>query len=132
MAPNTKDEVDLEELAQRVQDLPAELYDMVLEYTFTADEERVAISPYYKPLARLHVSRATRDLFAKNYYVRTRFFVRPWLRAVLIDRFVHSLSAPNVILLAESMDPPLSAAGDETDRERLAREFVVFDFYFNF
>lgn len=102
MARITKDDVDLEDLAQRVQNLPAELYDMVLEYTFTADEERIEITLAYKPPAQLQVSRATRELFAQDYYTTTRFVVPVWAHPMVVDRFVTSLSMAHVKLLLES------------------------------
>lgn len=104
MVSTTKDQVDLEDLAQRVQDLPAELYDMVLEYTFTAGRERIEITPAYKPPPQLQVSRTTRDLFAKHYYTRARFFAPVWKT---IKAFVRSLSIAHIIMLSgeEVPDP---------------------------
>ena len=133
MTATTKGQADLRDLAQRVQDLPAELYDMVLEYTFAADEDRIVITDSYKPSKLLHVNRATRDLFAKNYYICTRFFIPVWEHLRTIDRFVTSLSIDHVNLLAGSMSTPLRAVEGEsiTSHERRARYFVAREIYCN-
>ena len=125
MTTITKDEVDLEDLAQRMQDLPVELYDMVLEYSFTADEERVGVSWSYKPPARLQVSRATRELFAKKYYSRTRFFLSSQQSIELADCLIESIPFAHV----ELMDPNLTyffATGGDEDQ---VRQMVATDIY---
>lgn len=60
-------------LAELVQDLPAELYNNVLEYTLTIDEDEVVIDKNWKPHARLQINRATRAHVAKKFYQDTEF-----------------------------------------------------------
>lgn len=55
-------------LASLVQALPAELYNKVLELTFTADRNVHEIDRFYVPPKLLQVSRNTRAMFARSYY----------------------------------------------------------------
>jgi hypothetical protein len=58
-----------EGLAQRVQNLPRELYNLILAKVFTPGTNVHEINENYKPPKFLAVSRITRDMHAKAYYV---------------------------------------------------------------
>lgn len=85
------------EVAQRVQSLPAELYDKIYKevFTFVISTENKTHKNYttdianknYKPPACLHVDRCSRTLFAQAYYANTVFITSPetihlWLRSI--------------------------------------------------
>ena len=55
-------------LAQSVQDLPPELYNMIFDLVFTPDPTKVLITTDYKPPHLLTVNRHSRQLFASRYY----------------------------------------------------------------
>lgn len=61
-----------------VQKLPQELQDIIADYTLyhsTTVSKMVTISTDYKPPAELSISRASRDIFATNYYNNTWFVI---------------------------------------------------------
>ena len=60
--------MDDEDLAQRVQSLPPELFNIVLAEVFTPDTTTHKIDANYKPPKFLAVSRTTRETYAKAYY----------------------------------------------------------------
>jgi hypothetical protein len=55
-------------LRQRILDRPQELYDMILDFTFTANPRTLEITADYQPPPTLQVSRATRRTFANSYF----------------------------------------------------------------
>lgn len=55
-------------LAELVHALPRELFDEILELTFTPNASEVKISGSYLPPPQLQVSRSTREAFAASYY----------------------------------------------------------------
>lgn len=58
----------MNELARRVQDLPAELFVKIYDYTFTAESGPLRINSDWKPSHLLHVSQKSRATFARSYY----------------------------------------------------------------
>lgn len=58
----------MEDLATRVQDLPVELYNDILDLMLTPDAKFVTIKDDYEPPTQLQISRATRERFAVRYY----------------------------------------------------------------
>jgi hypothetical protein len=66
-------ETNLATLCELVQALPRELYDEIYNLTFTANGGEIHVDKNYKPPAQLHVNRASRELFAKQYYGNTTF-----------------------------------------------------------
>lgn len=96
-------------LAELVQDLPAELYNNILEYTLTTDEDEVTIdkSEYfgisrnvkvanrladYQPPKQLQINRATRTAVMKMYYSSTRFLWPQAVRLVWHQSWLDSLT----------------------------------------
>ena len=68
-------------LKELVQALPAELYDEIYNFIFTADDgNKIYINKSYKPPATLQVSRVTRKFFAESYYFHSIFIIPRDLR----------------------------------------------------
>ena len=63
-------------LAEFVQGLPAKLYNKILEYTLTIDEDEVVIDENWKPPVQLQINRATRAEVAEKFYRDTEFVDR--------------------------------------------------------
>ena len=57
-----------EDLARRLQNLPPELYNVILVKVFTPDTNIQKIDADYKPPKFLAISRTTRDMYAEAYY----------------------------------------------------------------
>ena len=86
-----------QQLAQRLQRLPQELYDKVYDFTFTpVDTTQIRINRGYAPPSTLQVDRKSREEFAKTYYSTASFHGRDLF---LINGWVHSLSEEHQDLL---------------------------------
>lgn len=65
---------DHDQLHDRVQSLPPELYDYVYDLTFTAfPTQHAELGSTYRPPSCLQVSKASRAKFAASYYAHTTF-----------------------------------------------------------
>lgn len=78
-------------LDDRIQALPRELQDAILEAWITIDSTtEITITESYKPPSQLHVSRSIRTSFATAYYAHTTFILHtynfemniPWLSSL--------------------------------------------------
>lgn len=93
-------------LKQNLEDLPAELYDLIYNFTFTPSSSDFHISGSYNPPANLQVDRRTRQLATKRYYHLDAIF---W--CTNHEHCVHwltSLSEETLELLHEVRCEPLS------------------------
>lgn len=63
-------------LAELVQDLPAELYNNILDYTLAIDEDTAVITKDWKPPVQLQIDRATRAEVTEKFYRDTVFTYR--------------------------------------------------------
>lgn len=94
----------MDNLANRVQSLPQEIFDKIYLQVFTHSDpgERVLVTSSYKPPTLLAVDRATREAFAENYFSRNIFVLeisRPmyemsatgkkWLRSLSTKHSAH-------------------------------------------
>lgn len=61
-------------LAELLQGLPPELFDIIKDFTFTATQKAVVVDQNYKPPTSLQVSRATREQYAESYYSHATTF----------------------------------------------------------
>lgn len=65
---------EMDELIERVQSLPAELYNHIQKLTFATDSTQSCdINSEYKPPVLLHVQKPFRQVFARAYYSKTNF-----------------------------------------------------------
>lgn len=97
---------DITQLREQLEDLPRELYDWIYKLTFTVNSGFVKISktgrdgpkdsPRPSPFPNLlHVSRASRSLYASKYYAQSIFVLRDsrvgndWLRSVPDEHMEH-------------------------------------------
>ncbi|KAF2162680.1 hypothetical protein M409DRAFT_26917 [Zasmidium cellare ATCC 36951] len=69
---NIRDNTNRDDLTISIQDLPPELFEMVLDFVLNPNETTTSITTYTLP-AQLHLSRATRALFAARYYPTITF-----------------------------------------------------------
>ncbi|CAK3782651.1 Hypothetical predicted protein [Lecanosticta acicola] len=66
----------MDSLTERIQALPAEIFDESKALTFTADaEELIEITPGYMSPAQLQVNHATTESFANEYYTSVPFLI---------------------------------------------------------
>ena len=79
-----------DQLARRVQALPRELYDHILDYTLTTPST-ITIERAYRPPPQLQIDRATRRIASRALYGPDTTFVISNTR--LCDQWVRSLSA---------------------------------------
>lgn len=103
---NTRIDGATDDLANRVQSLPQELFDKIYDQVFTsAGGERINIdsSKTYKPPHLLAVDHKSRELFAKCYYSRNIFVieVRPYSIDPIALGWLKALSAEHCIFLYE-------------------------------
>lgn len=83
----------MDELAQRVQNLPPELFNNVYELVFTANPATIEITDEYQPPHLLRVSKHSRKMFARSYYGKgTVFLVQGKRRNKLMKRWTASVS----------------------------------------
>lgn len=69
-------EAEAEQLRRRVQSLPAELFNLVLDFVFIPSGTAAVINRDYKQPSNLRVSRATRESLILDYYSNTTFAFR--------------------------------------------------------
>lgn len=79
-----------------VQALPSELYNEIFELTFTVNKRE--INTIHHPPALLHVTRATRQSFAKSYYGQGSIFYVP---KELLNKFICSLPNAHSSIITE-------------------------------
>ena len=99
----------MDELSGRIQALPAELYNLVFQYTFTADSSGkvVYVTSQHKPPSLLQVDRTSRATFARSYYgSNTIFAFRPAPEALsdyaqLSLLWVRSLAREHMVLISD-------------------------------
>lgn len=60
--------MDQDNLAQRVQDLPPELYNMILHEVFSTATTTHYIDTHWRPSKLLSISKATWKMYAESYY----------------------------------------------------------------
>ena len=58
----------MERLRHRIQGLPKKVYDLILDFFFTAEPSERIIDKEYKQPSKLQVSHETREKFATTYY----------------------------------------------------------------
>ncbi|KAK4494796.1 hypothetical protein PRZ48_014152 [Zasmidium cellare] len=69
------DDLDnMDGLAEHIQDLPPELFDMILDFVLTPSQTHPSLIAY-KPPVQLQISRSTRATFAARFYPLTTFTV---------------------------------------------------------
>ena len=79
----------MEDLSQRIQGLPAELYAHIYHRTFTADLGKPIIIRFgsYRPPHLLHVNRASRAQYASSFYGNTIFEISPQKPGIMAVSF---------------------------------------------
>lgn len=89
---------DPDRFAELVHNLPPELFLEIYQHTFAANIAQISINWNYKPLNLLQVDRASRELFAANYYKTTTFVARTPLHC---RKWLMSMPHGHVALLRE-------------------------------
>ncbi|KAK3708817.1 hypothetical protein LTR37_011338 [Vermiconidia calcicola] len=85
-------------LAQGMQSLPAELYDKIYKEVFSyGKRSKFILNKSYKPPARLHVDRKSRNEFAQAYYGGTLFISN----AETVPLWLSSLPETHLDMLSE-------------------------------
>ena len=78
----------MDELTQRVQDLPGEVFNRILNLVFTCQPGTYEVNANYKPPALLGVSSDTRLVFGTTYYSSSAFvfddkeLIGKWLNSI--------------------------------------------------
>ena len=109
-----------EDLTRRIGSLPPELYNTILNYTFTAQQAIHNIDETFLPPSRLDVNRAARDFFTASFYggpdifrATDSFIYRKWLS---------SLGPEHQRLVSKvHYDPPLWSGREETYTDEVYR-----------
>ena len=83
----------MDELSQRVQDLPPELFNMVLDYTTLTMDDEVVIAKDMKIPVGLHINRAVRAAIAEKFYRNTIFVLPTSSRPSDLRKWLESMSA---------------------------------------
>lgn len=97
-------------LATHVQSLPKELYDEIYNLVFTAkSNDRVNITPSYRPPAMLQVDSLSRSKFATSYYGMGKCNSGSWF--VVDDKhtmcmWLRSLKKEHILLIGEIVFHP--------------------------
>lgn len=102
------------DLAQSIQALPPELFDLIYDYTFTIDIPIQTIDENYRPPARLQVDTISRAAFAKSYYATT-FHIKPGNHDILGTKWLSSLPSSHIQLIHRIVVPKLFAYGKSCD-----------------
>ena len=82
------DTINVDDLAARVQALPAEIYSHIYNLTFTYTSGDVhIIRDNFRPDSRLHIDRNSRNRFAERYYGGSKFHIhsadmKRWIASV--------------------------------------------------
>ena len=88
------------DLARFVQDLPAELYYMILDHVATPDESTtIVIDKHYQPPSALQINRKTREQYAKAYYGSDAVF--QFLDPVSFISFMANIKAEHYRLIKQ-------------------------------
>ncbi|KAK3721394.1 hypothetical protein LTR37_003270 [Vermiconidia calcicola] len=123
---NTRIDGATDDLANRVQSLPQELFDTIYDQVFTsAGGERINIdsSKTYKPPYVLAVDRKSRELFAKSYYSRNIFVIDFEVRSyhyTLLEEICIATWVPECRVLEHPI--PKLVAGNEVTRAQWSGE----------
>ena len=123
---HTKPAIAANDISERVQDLPQELYDIIYQYTFTAEFGEVEINADYKTPKLLAVDRASRHLYAKSHY-RGRTFCIAHLSNDHRDlfRWLKSLPSDHQAMIREiRFESPHQYSGHEQDDHENAKSLA--------
>lgn len=97
----------MKSLAELVQDLPVEIFDMVYGLTFTTNSSLVEIDGAYKPPSCLQVNQETRARVARPYYSTSNFRID----LILLPKWINRLSPDHSTMLnhvrVSGIYPPL-------------------------
>ncbi|KAK3705074.1 hypothetical protein LTR37_013441 [Vermiconidia calcicola] len=95
---DTKSNDNTNALAQGMQSLPAELHDKIYREVFSyGKRSKYILNKSYKPPARLHVDRKSRNEFAQSYYGHTLFISN----AETVPLWLSSLPETHLDMLSE-------------------------------
>jgi hypothetical protein len=90
----------MDDLIERVQDLPPELFNKFKDLVFTHTPCTLKIDANYKPSKLLEVDKTTRDQFAKTYYGEITTFEISY--AYHLREWLATLNAKHCALIRES------------------------------
>lgn len=102
MIPHTM--VPRKTLAEHVQDLPADLYYIIFDYTLTLDghmgiQHYAMITKKWKPPVQLQINRATRAKVAEKFYRDSFFTIRSGHYVDLLSLFFGRLSEEHASMI---------------------------------
>lgn len=86
-------------LAEFVQDLPAELYNEILDLTLAVDTDAVTLDNNYKPPVQLQIDRFSRKVNARRYYRNTIFTINRFQDFRMSAKLLASLPKKHVKLV---------------------------------
>ena len=113
------------DLSRRIQNLPQELYDKILDYTVSVDDiSEIEICRSYKPPAQLRINRVIRDREAANYYANTKFTCNAWTLdqcAQMLGEWLRSIPVKHVCMI---QNVGIATPGKQVDKLSAASSYI--------